>query len=90
MVGLTQGAFNPETGWNILLLLFTAAILGGLRSAYGTLAGAMLLGLTMGVSTWSGLLGRLGSIYKPVLAFVILIGVLMLRPQGLFGKAQVV
>ena len=41
LVGLTQGAFNPETGWNLLLLLFTAAILGGLRSAYGTLLGGL-------------------------------------------------
>jgi len=88
LVALTQGAFNPDSGWNILLLLFTAAILGGLRSAYGTLAGALLLGLTMEVSTWSGLLGGLDSIYKPVLAFVVLIALLMLRPQGLFGKAH--
>jgi branched-subunit amino acid ABC-type transport system permease component len=88
LVGLTQGAFNPETGWNLLLLLFTAAILGGLRSAYGTLLGGLILGLSMEVSTWSGLLGGLDSIYKPVLAFVVLIALLMLRPQGLFGKAQ--
>jgi branched-subunit amino acid ABC-type transport system permease component len=88
LVGLTQGAFNPETGWN-LLLLFTAAILGGLRSAYGTLAGGLILGLSMEVSTWDGFFGGgLDSIYKPVLAFVVLIALLMLRPQGLFGKAQ--
>lgn len=88
LLALTQGAFNPETGWNILLLLFTAAILGGLRSAYGTLAGGLILGLSMEVSTWSGLLGGLDAIYKPVLAFVVLIALLLLRPQGLFGKTQ--
>jgi branched-subunit amino acid ABC-type transport system permease component len=88
LVGLTQGAFNPETGFNLLLLLFTAAILGGLRSAYGTLAGGLILGLSMEVSTWDGLFGGLDSIYKPVLAFVVLIVLLMIRPQGLFGKAQ--
>lgn len=88
LLALTQGAFNPETGWNILLLLFTAAILGGLRSAYGTLLGGLILGLSMEVSTWSGLFGGLDAIYKPVLAFVVLIALLMLRPQGLFGKGQ--
>lgn len=88
LVALTQGAFNPETGWNILLLLFTAAVLGGLRSAYGTLLGALVLGLTMEVSTFSGLFGGLDGVYKPVIAFVVLLALLMLRPQGLFGKVQ--
>jgi branched-subunit amino acid ABC-type transport system permease component len=89
MQGLLQAAFGPDLGWNILFLFFTAVILGGIGSAYGTLVGGLLLGVAMEVSTWSGLpLGGLDAIYKPVVAFVVLLAVILVRPQGLFGKAR--
>ncbi len=90
LLALSQASFNPELGWTILLMLFTASILGGLRSAYGTLAGALIVGIAMETSTWSGFFGGLDGVYKPIIAFLILIGMLMIRPQGLFGKARLV
>ena len=48
-----------------------------------------VLGLAMELSTWDGFFGGLEPRYKPVLAFVALILLLLYRPQGLFGKARV-
>jgi branched-subunit amino acid ABC-type transport system permease component len=44
----------------------------------------------MEVSTWPSLLGGVDPTYKPVVAFVVLTAVLLVRPQGLFGRARVV
>lgn len=88
MLGLVQAVFTPELGWNVLFLLFTAVILGGIGSVYGTLVGGMLLGLAIEIPTWSGFFGGVPSIYKPVLAFGILLILLIARPNGLFGKAR--
>jgi len=43
----------------------------------------------MELSTWDELAGGAPSVYKPVVAFGVLILVLLLRPQGVFGKARV-
>ena len=43
----------------------------------------------MDLSTWDGFFGGLDSSYKPVLAFVVLILLLLYRPQGVFGRARV-
>jgi len=48
------------------------------------------LGLAMELSTWPELAGGVDPTYKPVVAFGLLVGVLLLRPQGLFGRARVV
>lgn len=87
-IGLVQGTFDASLGAGFLLLLFLAVVLGGIGSAYGALAGGLVIGLAMEVSTWSGFAGGLDSSYKPVLAFIVLIGVLLVRPQGIFGKAR--
>ena len=88
LFGLLQGTFNPELGWAVLFLIFTAVILGGIGSAYGALIGGLVVGLLMELSTWSGLLGGLDPRFKPVVAFVTLILLLLYRPQGIFGKAR--
>jgi branched-subunit amino acid ABC-type transport system permease component len=89
MLGLQQGAFDPNMGLGPLFLIFTAVVLGGIGSAYGALVAGLVLGLAMEVSTWDGFFGGLDAKYKPVLAFVVLILLLLYRPQGLFGKARV-
>jgi branched-subunit amino acid ABC-type transport system permease component len=89
MLGLSQGAFDPNMGLGPLFLIFTAVVLGGIGSAYGALVAGLVLGLAMELSTWDALFGGLDSKYKPVLAFAVLILLLLYRPQGLFGKARV-
>jgi branched-subunit amino acid ABC-type transport system permease component len=88
--GLVQASFDPNFGFQLLLPVFAAVVLGGIGSAYGALAGGLVLGLAMELSTWSSLLGGVNPVYKPVVAFAILIVALMVRPQGLFGRARVV
>jgi branched-subunit amino acid ABC-type transport system permease component len=88
--GLVQSSFDPNFGFQLLLPVFAAVVLGGIGSAYGALAGGLVLGLAMELSTWSSLLGGVNPVYKPVVAFAILIVALMVRPQGLFGRARVV
>ena len=90
LAGLVQSTFDPNFGFQLLLPIFAAVVLGGIGSAYGALAGGMVLGMAMEVSTWEGLAGGVDPVYKPVVAFVVLIGALLLRPQGLFGRARVV
>jgi neutral amino acid transport system permease protein len=88
--GLVQASFDPNFGFQLLLPVFAAVVLGGIGSAYGALAGGLVLGLAMELSTWSSLFGGVNPVYKPVVAFAILIVALMMRPQGLFGRARVV
>ena len=88
--GLVQSSFDPNFGFQLLLPVFAAVVLGGIGSAYGALAGGLVLGLAMELSTWSSFLGGVNPVYKPVVAFGILIVALMVRPQGLFGRARVV
>lgn len=87
-MGLVQGTFDASFGAYTLFLIFTAVVLGGIGSAYGALGGGIALGLAMEVSTWDGFFGGLDPRYKLVLAFVALILLLLLRPEGLFGKAR--
>ena len=82
MLGLSQGVFDPNMGLGPLFLIFTAVVLGGIGSAYGALVAGLVLGLAMELSTWDVLFGGLDSKYKPVLAFVVLILLLLYRPQG--------
>jgi neutral amino acid transport system permease protein len=89
--GLVQNAFNPNMGFTLLLFIFAAVVLGGVGSAYGALAGGIVVGLMMEISTWNLLpAGGVNPVYKPVVAFSILILVLLFRPQGVLGKARTV
>jgi branched-subunit amino acid ABC-type transport system permease component len=87
LAALVQSSFDPNFGFVLLLPIFAAVVLGGIGSAYGALLGGLLLGLVTELSTWEGFHGGVDPVYKPVVAFGVLIGVLLLRPQGLLGKA---
>jgi branched-chain amino acid transport system permease protein len=87
--GLVQNSFNPNMGFSLLLPIFAAVLLGGAGGAYGALAGGLALGVAMELSTWDALIGGVNPAWKPVVAFAVLIFVLMLRPQGVLGKARV-
>jgi branched-subunit amino acid ABC-type transport system permease component len=90
LAALVQTTFDPNFGFTFLLPIFAAVVLGGIGSAYGALAGGLLLGIAMELSTWSSFFGGVDPVYKPVVAFVLLAAALMVRPQGLLGRARVV
>ncbi len=87
LAGLVQSSFDPSFGFGLLLPTFAAVVVGGIGSAYGALAGGLLLGLATELATWEELAGGVDPVYKPVVAFVVLIGALLLRPRGLLGRA---
>jgi neutral amino acid transport system permease protein len=76
---------QPELGFTLLLAIFAAVVLGGIGDPFGALAGGMVLGL---VTEWSTLF--IDSRWKLAIGFVVLILVLIIRPQGIFGKAKAV
>ena len=88
LFGLVESSFDPNFGFQQLLPVFAAVVLGGIGSAYGALAGGLALGIAMELSTWPVLFGGVDPVYKPVVAFSLLIIALLLRPQGLFGRAR--
>lgn len=71
---------QPTMGWHLLLPVFAAAILGGIGKPYGAIAG----GMTVGIATELSTLFTLPS-YKPGVAFALMVLMLIVRPQGLFG-----
>ncbi len=74
---------RPEMGWIFLLPLFAAVILGGKGSITGALAGGLVMGIAQQVSTLFLL-----PTYKPAVAFIIMILVLIFRPKGIFGRGK--
>lgn len=83
LAGWNASNVNPNMGFTLLLPVFAAVILGGIRSPYGAAAGSILIGVSMDVGVYllpSGL-----ATYRIAIAFVILIGVLMVKPEGLWG-----
>ena len=89
MVVLYYGLGHYFMGFMLGLKAFTAAVLGGI----GNVAGAMLGGLLLGVieSLASGYIGDLtggvlGSNYRDIFAFLVLVLVLVLKPSGLMGQ----
>jgi neutral amino acid transport system permease protein len=74
---------RPELGFELLLPIFAAVVLGGIGDAFGALAAGLILGV---VIEWSTLL--IDARWKTFIGFVILILALLIRPQGIFGKAR--
>ena len=72
---------NPMMGFNIVLSVFAGAILGGIGSAKGAMAGALVIGLAEEVS-----LLAIPSTYKSAVALGIIILILILRPSGFVKK----
>ncbi|WP_136658778.1 branched-chain amino acid ABC transporter permease [Nitratireductor sp. XY-223] len=77
---------HPNLGWNLLLPMFAAAILGGIGKPMGAMAGGFIIGLAEELSSypWIGDQALISPSYKTAVAFVIMIVLLIVRPQGLF------
>ncbi|MCP2265124.1 branched-chain amino acid ABC transporter permease [Promicromonospora thailandica] len=85
MYGLSVGTFGWNTGMQMLLLMFAAVTLGGLGTAYGALAGSMVIGIVVEMSP---LIPGMPNDLRYATALAILILVLLLRPQGLLGRRE--
>lgn len=72
-----------DVGFTILLLLFAGVTLGGLGSAFGALVGAVVIGLVTEISTIF-----IAPDLRYAIALLVLILVLLLRPQGILGRRE--
>jgi branched-chain amino acid transport system permease protein len=71
---------HPYMGWNFLIPLFAATILGTIGNIYGALLGGLVIGVSQQVST-----AFIMPTYKPAVAFILMILILLVRPKGIFG-----
>jgi branched-chain amino acid transport system permease protein/neutral amino acid transport system permease protein len=74
------GSFGPTSTDTFVVLILAAVFLGGPGHAYGAMLGALLIGVSTEVSA-----AYIEPDYKYVIAFVVLLAMLALRPSGLFG-----
>ena len=70
---------RPNMGWFLILPMFASVILGGIGNPYGAIAGALTIGIAQELSV-----PFLGSQYKLGVALLIMVVILLIRPQGLF------
>jgi branched-chain amino acid transport system permease protein len=87
LAGILWAYYRPGIKWDmgaeILLLVFAAVTLGGLGTAFGALIGSIIIGLVVEVSTlW------IPSDLKFAAPLVVLIGILLFRPQGILGRRE--
>lgn len=83
LLGLVLNGVNWMTGMQLLLLLFSAVTLGGLGTAFGALFGSLIIGMTVELTNiW------LPGDFKYATALLLLILLLLVRPQGLFGRKE--
>jgi branched-chain amino acid transport system permease protein len=88
LAGVLAGAITnlrPEMGFELLLPIFAAVILGGIGDAFGALAAGLVLGV---LTEWSTLV--IDARWKIAVGFLVLVIVLIVRPQGIFGRAKAV
>lgn len=87
LAGVLWSYFRPGIKWDmgaqILLLIFAAVILGGLGTAFGALVGALIVGVFVETSALV-----IPSDLKYAGALIILIGILLFRPQGILGRKE--
>ena len=74
---------SPFIGHNFVLAVFAATIVGGIGSIYGAVLGGFLVGIASGLA-----LLILPSGYSPAMPFLIILAVLFIRPQGVFGEQR--
>jgi len=76
---------DPEIGWQILLRVFAASILGGLSSLYGAILGGYIVGFaeTLGIYFLSKPPFNISTAYRPAISFMIIILCLLIIPEGI-------
>lgn len=90
-----QVQLRPIMGWHFLIPLFVAVIMGGIGSFWGALIGGMVIGISEEMITavlqnafHSMQIDADMSVYKPAVAFVLVVLILLLKPHGIFGKKE--
>jgi branched-chain amino acid transport system permease protein len=86
---LTHVAINPYLGIPLGLKAFTAAVLGGIGNIPGAALGGLIMGLAEAMVEGYGSIVHIPPSYSDAVSFVILIGILLLRPSGILGKSGV-
>ena len=84
LIALAVGKLNPFIGFLAGIKAFTAAVLGGIGSIPGAMLGGVLLGVAETLAA-----AYISSEYKDIVAFTLLVLILLVRPTGLLGKAEV-
>jgi branched-chain amino acid transport system permease protein len=84
MVAQITGTVDPQFGFNLMVLGFVAAVFGGMGSIVGALVGGIALGIAEKLAG-----GFISTAFGDAMAFAILMAVLAIRPQGLFGRREV-
>ena len=74
---------DPEMGFELILPMFAALIVGGVTNVYGAALGGLLIGLSESFAVAGG-----GAAYRGAISFMILILVLVFRPQGILGEKE--
>jgi branched-subunit amino acid ABC-type transport system permease component len=81
-LGVQTGVIMPRMGFNVLLIAFAAVILGGIGSPYGAMIGAYVIGIAQEMSI---ALPGVSASYRAAVSFLILVGVLLVKPDGIAG-----
>ncbi|MGI6678109.1 MAG: branched-chain amino acid ABC transporter permease [Dehalobacterium sp.] len=86
MAGVYYGSIHFFMGFVVGIKAFTAAVIGGIGSIPGAMAGGMILGMLEAAGTQ---VPFIGSEWKDVFAFVLLILLLIFKPNGILGKTEI-
>jgi branched-chain amino acid transport system permease protein/neutral amino acid transport system permease protein len=81
-LSLEESSLLPSTGFTELFVIFGAVVLGGIGRPYGAMLGALVVGM---LTELSGMYAN--PAYKSAIAFVVVIVVLLIRPQGILSAA---
>lgn len=81
-LGINNGVILPRMGFNVLLVIFAAVILGGIGSPYGAMIGAYIIGIAQEMSV---ALPFITPEYRFAVSFIVMVVVLLFRPTGIAG-----
>ena len=79
--GFSKTSFASTTGGTFLIAIVAAAVLGGVGQPYGAMLGALVIGVSSEVAA-----GVIAPSYKQIVAFLVLVLVLLARPQGILSE----
>lgn len=83
LVAQITGTVDPAFGFNLMVLGFVAAVVGGIGNTFGALVGGIAIGV---IEKLVG--GYISTAAEHGIAFAVLVAILAVRPQGLFGRSE--